>query len=104
MKKKRWFKILVAAVVVYAILLGGLWSAMFQPPDIFGRVMSKMPVPAVFIVFPFKYMWLFARRGHLQVGDPAPNFSLQTLDKKSRVELSSFRGSRPVVLVFGSYT
>jgi len=104
MRKKRWFKILIPVIVLYAILLGGLWSAMFQPPDKFGRVMSKMPVPAVFIVFPFKYMWLFARRGHLHVGDTAPNFSLQTIDKKSRVELSSFRGSRPVVLVFGSYT
>ena len=104
MKKKRWFKILVAVVVVYAMLLAGLWSAMFQPPDVFGRVMSRMPVPAVFIVFPFKTMWLFARRGHLRVGDAAPNFALQTLDRKSRVELASFRGSKPVVLVFGSYT
>lgn len=104
MKRKRWFKILFAVVVLYTIMLGGLWAAMFQPPDVFGRVMSKMPVPAVFIVFPFKYMWLFARRGQLHVGDTAPNLSLQTIDKKSRVELSSFRGSRPVVLVFGSYT
>ena len=104
MKKKRWLRILIVVVALYALLLGGLWSAMFQPPDKFGRVMSKMPVPAVFIVFPFKYMWLFARRGHVHVGDTAPNFSLQTLDKKSRIELSSFRGSRPVVLVFGSYT
>ena len=104
MKKKRWIKILIAVVGVYAVLLGGLWAAMFQPPEVFGRVMSRMPVPAVFIVFHFKYMWLFARRGHLRVGDTAPNFSLQTLDKQSRVELSSFRGSKTVVLVFGSYT
>ena len=104
MRKKRWFKPLIAVVVLYTILLGGLWAAMFQPPNVFGRVMSKMPVPAVFIVFPFKYMWLFARRGHLRVGDAAPNFALQTLDKKSRVELATFRGSKPVVLVFGSYT
>ena len=104
MKKERWLRILIVVVALYAILLGGLWAAMFQPPDVFGQVMSKMPVPAVFIVFPFKTMWLFARRGHLRVGDAAPNFALQTLDKKSRVELASFRGSKPVVLVFGSYT
>ena len=104
MKKKRWFRILIAAVALYAILLGGLWVAMFQPIETFGRVMSKMPVPAVFIVFPFKYMWLVARRGHLSVGDPAPDFSLQTVDKQKRVDLASFRGARPVVLVFGSYT
>ena len=104
MKKRRWLKILIAVAVVYTTLLAGLWAAMFQPPEVFGRVMSKMPVPAVFIVFPFEPMWLFARRGTLKVGDEAPNFSLQTLDKESRVELASFRGSKPVVLVFGSYT
>ncbi len=104
MKKKRWLKILLAAVVVYATMLAGLWAAMFQPPETFGRVMMKMPVPAVFIVFPFKPMWLYARRGSLKVGDAAPDFSLQTLDKQTRVALSSFRGSKPVVLVFGSYT
>jgi hypothetical protein len=104
MTKQRWFKVLLALVVLYAILLGGLWAAMFQPVETFGRVMSRMPVPAVFVVFPFKYMWLIARRGHLREGDRAPNFNLQSLDKQRRVELASFRGSRPVVLVFGSYT
>ena len=40
----------------------------------------------------------------LQVGDVAPDFRLPTLDRKATVQLSSFRGSHPVVLVFGSYT
>ena len=40
----------------------------------------------------------------LKVGDAAPDFDLQTADKQSRVKLSNYRGSRPVVLVFGSYT
>jgi len=99
-----WSKILGAVVVVYALLFAGIWAAMFQPPEVFGRIMSKLPDPFVFVLFPFKPMWLFARSGHLKVGDLAPDFSLQTLDKKSRVQLSSFRGARPVVLVFGSYT
>jgi len=38
------------------------------------------------------------------VGDPAPDFTLPSLDKKSEVTLASLRGSKPVVLVFGSYT
>jgi thiol-disulfide isomerase/thioredoxin len=39
-----------------------------------------------------------------QVGETAPDFSLNTHDGKARISLSSFRGSRPVVLTFGSYT
>ncbi|NQT54514.1 redoxin domain-containing protein [bacterium] len=42
--------------------------------------------------------------GSLKVGDPAPDFTLKQLDGKGTVALSSLRGKRPVVLVFGSYT
>jgi peroxiredoxin len=49
-------------------------------------------------------MWLWARKGHLTEGDPAPDFTLSTPDRAGRVTLSSHRGQRPVVLVFGSYT
>jgi peroxiredoxin len=49
-------------------------------------------------------MWLWARAGTLKPGDPAPDFTLPTLDHKSQVTLSSFHGQKPVVLVFGSYT
>jgi hypothetical protein len=58
----------------------------------------------VFSIFPFRRMWLSAREGRLKVGDAAPDFSLETYDRKSRVQLSTFRGKKPVVLVFGSYT
>jgi hypothetical protein len=40
----------------------------------------------------------------LRVGDTAPDFKLQTMEGDRAVELSSFKGKRPVVLVFGSYT
>ncbi len=49
-------------------------------------------------------VWTLARSGSLQVGEPAPDFALPTPDKESQVRLSSFRGEKPVVLVFGSYT
>lgn len=39
-----------------------------------------------------------------QVGEPAPDFNLRTKDGKMQVQLSSFRGKRPVVIILGSYT
>ncbi len=47
---------------------------------------------------------MIARAGGLDAGSPAPDFALQTLDGKSMVRLSGFRGRMPVVLIFGSYT
>ena len=38
------------------------------------------------------------------VGDEAPNFKLKSRDGKLEVELASFRGKKPVVMIFGSYT
>lgn len=40
----------------------------------------------------------------VQVGDPAPDFTLKTMDGKREVTLSEFKGKSPVVLIFGSYT
>jgi len=39
-----------------------------------------------------------------KVGDDAPNFKLEMHDGDKVVELSSLKGKKPVVLVFGSYT
>jgi hypothetical protein len=100
---RRLLKIAGVLVVIYVLLLAGLFAAMCQPPDVFGRIMSKTPDVAFFL-FPFKPLWLIARKGRLKVGDIAPDFSLHTVDKKSLVQLSSLRGQKPVVLVFGSYT
>jgi cytochrome oxidase Cu insertion factor (SCO1/SenC/PrrC family) len=44
------------------------------------------------------------QEGKLKVGDVAPDFTLKTQDGKGEVKLSAFRGKKPVVLVFGSYT
>jgi peroxiredoxin len=56
------------------------------------------------MLFPFETLWSRARAGELHVGDEAPDFRLSTLDKTSQISLASFRGSKAVVLVFGSYT
>ena len=40
----------------------------------------------------------------LRVGDVAPDFKLKSKDGSREVQLASFKGKRPVVLVFGSFT
>ncbi len=44
------------------------------------------------------------RAEELVVGDLAPDFDLPSIDETSRTSLVAFRGKRPVVLFFGSYT
>jgi hypothetical protein len=97
-------RIAVSVVVVYlafAVLV--LW-AMRQPPEKFATVMSKMPGPVPFLLFPFETAWTRARAGTLNIGDSAPDFSLMKLDHSARVQLSEINKTQPVVLVFGSYT
>ncbi len=39
-----------------------------------------------------------------QAGQPAPDVTLRKLDSDETVKLSQFRGKKPVLLIFGSYT
>jgi len=39
-----------------------------------------------------------------KVGDQAPDFELTDVSGEHQVHLSDFQGSKPVVLVFGSFT
>jgi hypothetical protein len=103
-----------AFCALYAALTGGLFAAMLQPPDEFGQIMARVPKPlfVLLAVLPFERLWNVARGGDLEVGDPAPDFDLETVEDPTvahaepapRVRLSSFRAQKPVVLVFGSYT
>jgi len=97
--------LLVVAILValHLTLSAGAYVAMCQPPDVFGRIVARTPFPLM-MVLPFETLWNSARGGRLKPGDLAPDFRLPSLDHKSTVQLSSYRGSRPVVLVFGSYT
>jgi peroxiredoxin len=101
-------KALITACVLgllWLLACGALYGIMRRPPETFARVMAKVPGPVAFLVLPFETLWTHARAGGLQVGDPAPDFSLMKLDKSSQVQLSVLTAQhKPVVLVFGSYT
>ena len=85
------------------MIIGGALGAMCLPPEGFAQIVARTP-RFVWMVAPFSKLWTFARAGGLEVGDAAPDFELPAHDESSAVRLSSFRGAKPVVLVFGSYT
>ena len=93
----------LGTLAVYVVFLAGMFVVMCQPPARFGQIMAHVPMP-VMVIVPFEPMWNLARGGETRVGEMAPDFALPTVDRKSQVNLASFRGKRPVVLVFGSYT
>ncbi len=100
---QRGVKLGAAVLALWLVFSASLFAVMCQPPIVFNRVMAKMP-PLAFFVLPFETLWLQARNGSLRVGDTAPDFQLVTADRSSEVRLSSFRGQKPVVLIFGSHT
>ena len=105
----RWVKRIAAAVVaVYLCLAAAIWVLVSLPPERFAKVMSKVPTAEnpgpVFILLPIGPLMMLARAGHLKPGDVAPDFRLHLVHAQETVELASFRGQKPVVLVFGSYT
>jgi hypothetical protein len=97
------FRAAIVLAMLWVTFVGFIAWAMHQPPERFGRVMARMPAVAYFVI-PFETLWTRARAGALQPGQAAPDFALGLLDKSAKVQLSSFRGREPVVLVFGSYT
>jgi hypothetical protein len=100
----KWvLRLLLAVAAVYVVLFGVVLLAMLRPPQQFGLLMKRMPQVVIWALLPTRQMWLWARKGVLEEGQPAPDFSLSTHDQSGRVTLSAHRG-RPVVLVFGSYT
>jgi hypothetical protein len=102
-RRKLLMRSLATLFVVWICFVFFIGWAMRQPPEVFGNVMKRMPMPAYFL-FPFETMWTSARKGTLHVNDLAPDFNLEAYDKSGTIQLSSFRGKEPVVLVFGSYT
>jgi hypothetical protein len=101
---KRWLGGTVATLIcLWLCFIVYIDWAMHQPPEVFGRVMARMPMPTYFL-FPFETMWSDARKGSLNAGSTAPDLTVETLEDKSPVKLASLWEEKPVVLVFGSYT
>jgi hypothetical protein len=95
---------LAGLVLLYVVLCGGLFAAMRQPPERFGVIMKHVPETVAFVVLPFRRFWMVARAGNLNIGDAAPDFSLPSTDHSHVVNLASEYRTKPVVLIFGSYT
>lgn len=101
---KRWaLRIGLAVLAIYVLFLGVMYAAMTKSPMEFSRFMMVLPMPLMYAT-PFPPMWARARAGTVKPGDLAPDFTLERQDHQGQVRLSELRGSRPVVLVFGSYT
>ncbi|WP_180540961.1 hypothetical protein [Nevskia soli] len=103
----RFFKVILICLagvgLLYVALCAAIYTAMRQPPERFGAIMTKVPDVA-FLILPFESLWMSARAGQLRVGDAAPDFDLAALDRSRSVKLSSEYPVEPVVLIFGSYT
>ena len=102
-----WKQITAITLAVVFVLWLGLvslmWREMHRPPEIFARFMSHMPWQ-IFLVVPFETLWTRARAGSIALGDPAPDFSLEKVDKSGTLRLSELNQGQPVVMIFGSYT
>lgn len=105
---KWWKKILIGFVAAYLLLAAVVWVVVSLPPAQFNAVISRLPTsekPGVlFMVVPIGPLMMLARAGHLKPGDMAPDFRLPVLHSQDMVQLASFRGQKPVALIFGSYT
>jgi hypothetical protein len=74
--------LVLAAVVALSVMAGGLRGA-------YGMVRYALP---------------HMHRGTLKVGDDAPDAALLALDGATRFHIRERTGTRPLVIVFGSYT
>ena len=97
------YRMFIYAFAAVYVAISAAFGLVMRRPVLFSEVMRHVP-DATMMVFPFKPLWYLARAGRLTVGDPAPAFNLPTADNQSSVSLASFRGQKPVVLIFGSYT
>jgi hypothetical protein len=83
----KWSLISVAALLLAAVV--GLSIIAGSPKDAIGMVRYALP---------------HMHRGNLQVGSDAPDATLVSLDGATRFHLRERTKSKPLVLVFGSFT
>jgi hypothetical protein len=80
--------IAVVLVVLLAVFLA-LCKMAGSPKDAYGMVRYALP---------------HMHRGNLKVGDDAPDARLLALDGSDHFHIRERTGSRPLVVIFGSYT
>ena len=80
---------LIAAGVLIAAICVGLSIMAGSPKDAIGMVRYALP---------------HMHRGNLQVGSDAPDATLVSLDGVTRFHIRERTKSKPLVLVFGSFT
>jgi len=83
----KWFLISFAGLIVITYVLLSIMAG--GPRDAIQMVRYALP---------------YMHRGHLKVGDSAPDVRLVALDGQSRFQLRERLSGRPLVLVFGSFT
>jgi hypothetical protein len=71
------------------IVFAGLSFMAGSPKDVYGMV---------------RYAFPHMHRGKLRVGEDTPDVRLLALDGSSHFHLRERTGSRPLVVIFGSYT
>jgi hypothetical protein len=97
-------KLVYLAALAWLLASGALFLSMLLPPTRFAAISGHVPPWLRSDVLPFRTLLSVARGGSLEPGDPAPDFDLPRHDGTGKVRLTSFLGSQPVVLIFGSYT
>lgn len=95
--------ILIGGVAV--TMLSGCASTQKSEPDPAARMIAQMDAAAPEDRVPH---WELVRsrmtRPVPEVGTPAPDFALPTFDGSDVIALAEFEPTKPVVLVFGSWT
>jgi hypothetical protein len=83
----RLWKKIALGIGAVVLLAGGGVVAMMGPRNVIGMIRYDK-----------------REEGRLKVGDRAPDVSLVSLDGTTPTRISEHVGTRPLVLVFGSYT
>ena len=87
--KRHWKWIAGVFLALLLAAFAGLCVIAGSPRDAYGMVRYALP---------------HMHRGNLRVGDDAPDARLVALDGAGRFHIRERTGTKPLVLVFGSYT
>ena len=86
---RSWKWTLGIVLTVLLLAFAGLSFMAGSPRDVYGLVRYALPP---------------MHRGKLHAGDDAPDVRLQALDGTNHFHLRERTGTRPLVVIFGSYT